>query len=55
MAAPSAAVNFRDIASASIKATPLATINCAKVDLPLPMPPVKPMRLNAVCDMTASL
>jgi hypothetical protein len=55
MAAPAAAVNCRDTASASIKATPLATSSWAKVDLPLPMPPVKPMRLNAVCDMAASL
>jgi hypothetical protein len=44
MARPLGAVKLREIASASITAAPLAANMLATVLLPLPMPPVRPIR-----------
>jgi hypothetical protein len=44
MAAPPASVSARAIASASTTAAPQRASMAATVLLPLPMPPVKPMR-----------
>jgi hypothetical protein len=44
MAAPPAAVILREIASASITVAPKSANIAATVLLPLPIPPVKPIR-----------